>query len=98
MKCRGKFKFKEIIRKDAGSFTNANGQVINYGASYQLKLDEKTDKGIQERTFKIADEPANYDLINALLKYDEYSDIILDFDVVIYSNSTRIIPTAVVTK
>lgn len=98
MVCRGKFKFKEIRKKDGGSFTNANGQAVNYPSSYQLKLDEKTEKGIEERTFKIADNPENMDLINKLSQYEEYADIVLDFQVQMYTNSTRIIPTAIVTK
>ena len=95
MKCRGKFKFKEIVKKDAGSFTNAQGQVIKYDESYSLKLDEKTEKGIQERVFKLSKDSS---LIDDLQKYEEYTDIILDFDVVFYSNSIRIIPTAIITK
>lgn len=95
MKCRGKFKFKEITKRDAGAFTNSQGQQIKYDESYALKVDEKTEKGIQERTFKIQkDSP----LVPELQKYEEYSDIILDFDVIFYNNSIRIIPTAIVTK
>jgi len=95
MKCRGKFKFKEIIKKDAGSFTNAQGQVINYDESYLLKLDEKTERGIQERSFKI---PKDSPLIAGLQKYEEYTDIILDFDIQIFTNSIRIVPTGIATK
>jgi len=95
MKCRGKFKFKEIIKKDAGSFTNVQGQVINYDESYLLKLDEKTERGIQERSFKI---PKDSPLIAGLQKYEEYTDIILDFDIQIFTNSIRIVPTGIATK
>ena len=95
MKCRGKFKFKEIVKKDAGAFTNAQGQQIKYDESYALKVDEKTEKGIQERIFKIAkDSP----LISELQKYEEYSDIVLDFEVVFYSNSVRIVPIEIPKK
>ena len=95
MKCRGKFKFKEIVKKDAGSFKNAQGQVINYEESYALKVDEKTERGIQERIFKI---PKDSPLVPELQKYEEYSDIVLDFDIVFYSNSIRIIPTEIPKK
>lgn len=98
MKCRGKFKFIEIIKKDGGSFTNSSGNVINYPASYRLKLNDKTENGIEQRVFKIADKPENVELINQLEKFEEYSDIILDFDVVFSSNSISIIPTAILTK
>ena len=95
MKCRGKFKFKEIMKKDGGSFTNAQGQQINYDESYLLKLDEKTEKGIQERSFKL---PKSSPLIPELEKYEEYSDIILDFEVVFYSNTVRVIPIEIPKK
>lgn len=97
MKCRGKFKFKEIFKVEAGSFTS-NGNTINYSASYKLKVDEKTEKGISERVFKIADNPENYKLIEDLSKLQEYTDFILEFDVVLYTNSVSIIPIAIVTK
>ncbi len=95
MKCRGIFKFKEVMYKEAGAFTNAQGQAINYPASYVLKLDEKTERGIQERTFKL---PVDSPLINSLKEYTPYSDIMLDFDVVFYNNSIRVIPTDIIKK
>ena len=95
MKCRGKFKFKEIVKKDAGSFTNAQGQEIKYDESYVLKVDEKTEKGIQERTFKL---PKDSLLVPELQKVAEYTDIVLDFEVVFYNNSIRVIPTEIVKK
>lgn len=95
MKCRGKFKFKEIQGKPAGVFTNAQGVQINYDAKYVLKVDEKTDKGIEERTFKL---PVDSPLVPKLQEYKEYSDIILDFDVIISSSYVRIVPTEIVTK
>ena len=95
MKCRGKFKFKEIVKKDAGAFTNAQGQEIKYDESYVLKVDEKTEKGIQERTFKL---PKDSLLVLELQKVTEYTDIVLDFEVVFYNNSIRVIPTEIVKK
>ncbi len=95
MKCRGKFKFKEITKREAGAFTNAQGQEIKYDESYTLKVDEKTEKGIQERTFKLAKDSL---LIQELQKMTEYTDIVLDFDVVFYNNSIRVIPVEIVKK
>lgn len=89
MKCRGKFKFKEIQGRPAGEFTNEKGQKIEYGASYALKVDEKTETGIKERTFKL---PVDSPLVPELQKYEEYSDIVIDFDVIIYNSSVRIVP------
>lgn len=93
MKSRGKFKFKEITYKNSGSFTNSQGQVINYSDSYALKVDEISEKGIEERIFKL---PVDSPLINSLKEYTAYSDIILDFDVVFYGNSVRVIPTDII--
>lgn len=95
MICRGKFKFKEIQAKPAGVFTNEQGKEIPYEAKYVLKLDEKTEQGIQERIFKL---PTNSPLIPELQQYKEYSDIVLEFDVQMSTNYTRIVPTAIVTK
>ncbi len=95
MKSRGKFKFKEITYKNSGSFTNAQGQVINYSDSYALKVDEISEKGLEERIFKL---PVDSPLINSLKEYTAYSDIILDFDVVFYGNSVRVIPTDIIKK
>lgn len=95
MKCRGKFKFKEIVKKDAGAFTNAQGQEIKYEESYALKVDEKTERGIQERIFKIAkDSP----LVPELQKMSEYTDIVLDCDVVFFGSMIRIVPVEIVKK
>ena len=95
MVCRGKFKFKEIQGKPAGVFTNAQGQEIKYDSKYILKVDEKTEQGIKERSFKL---PADSPLVPKLQEYKEYLDIVLDFDVQIFANSIRIVPTAIVTK
>ena len=50
---RGKFKFIELRTREAGSFKNSNGEVINYPIAYILKLNEKTERGIEEISFKI---------------------------------------------
>lgn len=95
MKCRGKFKFKEITKRESGTFINAQGQQINYDESYALKVDEKTERGIQERVFKVAKDSS---LIPELKKMTEYTDIILDFDVVFFGSIIRIIPVEIVKK
>lgn len=92
MKCVGKFKFKGLVKREAGSFTNDKGQEINYSESYLLKVDESTDKGIYERGFKI---PSDSDLVIPLSKLQPYQDITLEFEVNFYSNSVRVVPIAI---
>lgn len=92
MECKGKFKFKQIVRKDGGEFTNDKGQVIQFKESYALSVDEMTENGIYERKFKIAvDSP----LVQDLLIKKPYSDIAITFDVQFYGNSIKAIPIAV---
>lgn len=89
MKCIGKFKFKELVKKDGGKFTNAKGDEIEYKPSYSLKVDEVTENGIFERVFKIAlDSP----LVEKLQNVKPYTDISLEFDINLYNNSVRLIP------
>ena len=91
MKCIGKFKFKGLTRKDGGSFTNDKGQEITYKSSYSLKLDEMTEEGIYERVFKIAEDSA---LVSSLQQFKPYQDITLEFDVILYANSIKLVPCA----
>lgn len=93
MKCQGRFVYKELVKKDGGQFTANDGRQINYKPSYLLKVDEVTDKGIYERTFKI---PLESSLASELLEVKPYSDIILEFDVVIFGTNIRVIPTALI--
>lgn len=93
MKCQGKFKFKGLVKKDGGEFTNKQGQLIRYDASYQINLDEVTDKGIYARTFKIS---RDSDLVEPLLIKKPYTDITLEFDVNIYGTTIKIIPVSII--
>ncbi len=91
MKCVGNFKFKGLMKREGGSFTDANGKVINYKESYSLKVDEQTENGIFERQFKIAiDSP----LVAELSALELYDDITIDFDIKIYGNRITVIPVA----
>lgn len=91
MKCVGDFKFKGLIKRDGGSFTDTTGKVINYKESYSLKVDEQTENGIYERQFKVAiDSP----LVAELKALELYDDITLDFDVKIYGTRINVIPVA----
>lgn len=92
MKCVGKFKFKGLTKRDGGSFTNDKGQEITYKSSYLLKLDEMTDDGIYERGFKIA---SDSELVAPLQKLQPYQDVTLEFDVILYTNSIKLVPIAI---
>ena len=95
MKCRGKFKFKGLTDRKGGEFKNNKGEMVPYKGSYALKVDEITEDGIFERTFKIAlDSP----LVGQLRDKEMYSDIILDFDIKFYSSGISLIPSAIPQK
>lgn len=92
MKCVGNFKFKGLTKRSGGEFKNENGDIIKYSESYSLKVDELTDNGVFERTFKIA-------LDNPILKGFEglelYDDITIEFNLVIFGTKISVIPVSV---
>ena len=91
MKCQGNFKYKGLIKRHGGSFTDTTGKVINYKESYSLKVDEQTENGLYERQFKVAlDSP----LVAELKALELYDDITIDFDVKIYGSKISVIPVA----
>lgn len=85
MKCQGKFKFKGIQKKDGGSFTNPQGQVINFQPKYAVKVDEVGQEGIFERIFKV---PLESPLIPQLANKQVYEDMVLEFDIQFTSKGT----------
>ena len=93
MNCIGKFKFKGIVKKDGGSFVNQQGKEITYPEKYEIRVDEVTDNGIFERSFKLA---TNSDLVQELLITKPYTDIKLEFDINIYGKNVALIPVAIV--
>ena len=94
MKCRGKFNFRGITKKDGGEFKRGE-ETIKYNESYSIKLDENTDKGIMERTFKLPiDSPAVQQFQNLKL----YQEIEIEFEVTIYSTRISLVPVAVINK
>ena len=87
MKCNGKFVFKSITKRPAGTMVGADGKEINYPSVYVLKADELSDNGeINERKFKIAEN--NSDLVNKLYQFEAYDKIELIFKVTIYTSRT----------
>jgi len=94
MRAKGKFKYKELRRTDAGTFKNDKGEDIKYNASYKLVTDEIDSDGIHERIFKLDENSA---LIPQLQKLEPYTDIVIEFDVKNYASGIRLLPIAVAT-
>ena len=90
MKCKGEFVFKSVEKREGGSFTNQQGQAVQYDMAYVLKVDETNDEGIFERKLKI--DKANTVLLNKLRNFKPYDKIILICDVVLYGANARVIP------
>lgn len=95
MRCNGIFVFKSVTKRDGGSFTNDKGEEIHYDDSYVLKVDEVSDE-IRERKFKFP--CTNKKLYEDLCKLDSYSKICIDFEVVIYNNSCKLLPFSLIQK
>lgn len=94
MVCEGIFKFLELKKIEKGSFKNNEGEVINYDSSYKLKVHELTDRGIQERIFKIPTQ--NIGLINQLKNVKPYTDIKIRFNIIIYNARVVLNPVSLI--
>lgn len=92
MKAKGIFVYKNLQKREKGSFTNKEtGELINYDSCYVLVADEiAEDNKITERRFKISEQ--NTSLINELAELEPYTRIELEFDVAIYSANAKITP------
>jgi len=90
MKCKGEFIFRGIERKDGGNFINEKGETISYKPSFRVKVDEQTERGLIERTFKLAEEDVQ--LANDFRVLDNYQKIIITFDVVLYGTKVSLVP------
>lgn len=99
MICKGQFIFKEVSKKDGGEFTTPEGEVIKYDPTYLIKVDELSDKGIDQRKFKF---PITNDNLFAELKaLNPYEKIEIVFDTFFntndnYNNNCRLVPVSVV--
>lgn len=89
MKCNGTFIFKSVTKREGGEFINSNGEVIKYDPTYVILCDEISDE-IRERKFKFP--CTNETLYNALINLASYTKIRLDFEVIIYNNSCKLLP------
>lgn len=94
MNCKGRFIFRYIEKKDAGSFKDENGKEIRYDSSYNLKLDEIVDGKPTERKFKIP--LSNNGLANDFFNLEPYSTCEVVFDINLYANSVKLIPKQVI--
>ena len=90
MKCKGEFIFRGIERRDGGNFINDKGETISYKPSYKLKVDEQTENGLIERIFKISEEQTQ--LINVFQTLDNYSKIIILFDITFFGTKINLVP------
>ncbi|MCI8999567.1 MAG: hypothetical protein HFJ26_01205 [Clostridia bacterium] len=96
MRSQGKFVFKGIEKRDGGEFTDAQGRNVKYDESYQLKLDEKTEKGIYERRLKVSKD--NMLLVQKLEKLECYTEIELICDINFYGNRITVVPVDLVSS
>ena len=93
MNCKGRFIFRYIEKKEAGSFTDENGKEIRYDSSFNLKLDEIVDGKPVERKFKIPLSDKN--LANDFFNLKPYYPCEVTFDINIYANSVKLTPKQV---
>lgn len=93
MKCEGDFVFRGIETKEGREFTNDKGQLIKFGATNQIKLDETVGTKTEERTFKFPVE--NKPLAEKFRHLRLYSNVVVDFNIELYKTSVKLIPTDV---
>lgn len=94
MKAVGEFVFKGLDRKDGGEFTNERGQLVKYNSKYVLKVDEVLEGSINERKLNISED--NKALIDKIKTLKAYDKIKLECDILLYQNSAKVVPVAIV--
>lgn len=90
MKCDGVVIFKAIDKREGGKFKNAQGQEIDYGASFVVKFDEIVDNSINERKLKFP--ASNKALYDKFKDFEPYTKVKLFCDVVISNNACKLVP------
>ena len=93
MKARGEFVYKGLEERAGGEFVNEKGQTVKYDSSYVLKVDEVVGNDINERKLKI--DKKNVSLVDALKKLNPYAKIVIECDVILYSNNAKVVPVAI---
>ena len=94
MKARGEFVFKGLDKRAGGEFINDKGLSVKYGESLILKIDEIIDGNINERKLKLDRE--NMILVEKIKKLKPYDHFTLECNVVLYQNSAKVVPVAIV--
>lgn len=95
MICKGVVIYKGIEKRDGGSFKDASGRDINYESAYVVKFDENKDGKINERKAKFPS--SNTYLYNKFVGIKAYTEVLLEFDVILTNNSCRLVPINVYT-
>lgn len=93
MYCKGILVYKGIEKREGGTFKNAQGQDINYDSSYVIKVDEIKDNSPTERKFKFSQN--NKTLFSKFNDIEMYTRVSITFDVVISTNSCKLVPVDV---
>lgn len=96
MICKGVVIYKGIEKRDGGVFKSSNGQDIKYDASYVIKFDENKDGKIDERKTKFP--ASNTFLYNKFAGIKPYTEVLLEFDVILSNNACKLVPINVETE
>lgn len=96
MYCNGVFIYKGLKKRAGGTFKNSEGKEINYDDCYILKVDEINDGEVTERNFKF---PTKFkDMAEKIEDLDIYTKIKIAFEVVINTNSCKLVPVDISTN
>ena len=90
MKCNGIVIFKAIDKRNGGTFKNAQGQEIDYDASYVVKFDEIIGSNINERKLKFP--ASNKVLFDKFSEFEPYTKVNITCDVVISNSACKLVP------
>lgn len=96
MKSSGIVIYKGIQERSGGKFKNANGEEIDYEASYVVKFDEISSSGeINERKIKFP--KSNKALYEDFAGIEPYTKVKLFCDVVLSQSTCKLVPIRVST-
>ena len=94
MQAVGEFVFKGIETRKAWELLNDKGDTVKYNEECILKVDEVVDGSINERKLRV--DVNNTMLIDKLKKINPYDKFQLKCDIVLYQNSAKVVPIAIV--
>ncbi len=90
MRCSGEVVYKGVDTRSAGTFTNAQGQSINYKSSYVLTIDDISNNKVHEVKLKFP--VSDTRLYDDFMSLDLYTKIKLDCDVELTQRSCKLVP------